>query len=192
MKLAKEKDAERKEAIESGHEHQLPFLHGIPMSIKEQFSQVEMLSTIGCAMRNTRATENSNCIVPLLEAGAIPLVRGNLPQVAMSIHSTNLIWGTARNPYDQKRSCGGSSGGDAGLVAARCVPIALGCDIGSSIRIPAAFNGICGFKPTQGRLSWQGMNSSRMCNFDMTSEHFPAVPGPLCHSVRDCVEFFKI
>jgi Asp-tRNA(Asn)/Glu-tRNA(Gln) amidotransferase A subunit family amidase len=59
-----------------------------------------------------------------------------------------LIWGTAENFYDRERSCGGSSGGDAGLVASRCVPIAIGSDIGGSIRVPATFNGIIGFKPT--------------------------------------------
>ena len=99
-------------------------------------------------MLNERSTTDSLCIVPLLEAGGIPLVRGNLPQIAFSIHSKNPIWGCAQNPHDLQRSCGGSSGGDAGLVAARCVPIAIGSDIGSSIRIPAAFNGVYGFKPT--------------------------------------------
>jgi len=52
------------------------------------------------------------------------------------------------NPHDALRTCGGSSGGDAGLVAARCVPFALGTDIGGSIRCPAHFNGVYGFKPT--------------------------------------------
>lgn len=66
----------------------------------------------------------------------------------MSIHADNLIWGCSKNVHDKERSCGGSSGGDAGLVASRCVPIALGTDIGGSIRIPATFLGIYGFKPT--------------------------------------------
>ena len=92
----------------------LPFLHGIPVSVKEQFEMKGLLSTVGCAMLNQRATEDSECVVPWLEAGVIPLVRGNLPQGALSIHSTNLIWGTARNFWDNDRSCGGSSGGDGG------------------------------------------------------------------------------
>ena len=87
-------------------------------------------------------------LINILKAEAIPLVRGNLPQAALSVHSVNKIWGRAKNPYDQERSCGGSSGGDAGLVASRCVPLGIGTDIGGSIRIPAAFNGIVGFKPT--------------------------------------------
>jgi len=57
------------------------------------------------------------------------------------------------NPLNVKRSCGGSSGGDAGLIAARCVPFALGSDIGGSLRVPAAFCGIYGMKPTTGRIS---------------------------------------
>lgn len=60
------------------------------------------------------------------------------------------------NPYDPRRTCGGSSGGDAGLVAARCVPFAIGTDIGGSIRCPSAFTGIYGFKPTPQRISYKG------------------------------------
>ncbi len=60
------------------------------------------------------------------------------------------------NPFDIGRVCGGSSGGDAALVAARCVPLALGTDIGGSIRVPAAFTGIFGFKPTANRVSYKG------------------------------------
>jgi Asp-tRNA(Asn)/Glu-tRNA(Gln) amidotransferase A subunit family amidase len=96
------------------------------------------------------------------------------------------------NPFDKSRSCGGSSGGDAGLVASRCVPIALGSDIGGSIRIPANFNGIVGFKPTQNRLTYIGGNSARATGFDQGMGHFQASGGPLAHSVRDCIEFFKI
>jgi Asp-tRNA(Asn)/Glu-tRNA(Gln) amidotransferase A subunit family amidase len=62
--------------------------------------------------------------------------------------SINPIYGTARNPHDVNRSCGGSSGGDGGLVAAKCSPLGIGTDVGGSIRIPAAFCGVYGFKPT--------------------------------------------
>jgi len=66
----------------------------------------------------------------------------------LSIHTENTVWRVAKNPHDTLRSCGGSSGGDAGLVAARCVPLAISNDIGGSLRFPAAFCGIYGFKPT--------------------------------------------
>jgi len=66
----------------------------------------------------------------------------------MIAHTDNFIWGRAKNFFDHDRSCGGSSGGDAGLVASRCVPLGIGSDIASSLRIPAHFNGIYTFKPT--------------------------------------------
>lgn len=71
--------------------------------------------------------------------------------------SINPIYGTARNPHDINRSCGGSSGGEGGLVAAKCTPIGFGTDVGGSIRIPAAFCGVYGFKPTSQRVTYKGI-----------------------------------
>ena len=64
------------------------------------------------------------------------------------IHSINNIYGTSLNPHNVSRTCGGSSGGDAGLVSSKCVPLSIGTDIGGSIRVPSSFCGIYGFKPT--------------------------------------------
>mmetsp|Transcript_20684 Transcript_20684/g.19693 ORF Transcript_20684/g.19693 Transcript_20684/m.19693 type:complete len:104 (+) Transcript_20684:577-888(+) len=89
--------------------------------------------------------------------GAIPMVKGNLPQEALILHSENEIYGTALNPHDPARTCGGSSGGDGGLVGARCVPFAVGSDLGGSIRCPTAFAGVVGFKPTGQRTLYQGI-----------------------------------
>mmetsp|Transcript_27474 Transcript_27474/g.20633 ORF Transcript_27474/g.20633 Transcript_27474/m.20633 type:complete len:83 (+) Transcript_27474:559-807(+) len=74
----------------------------------------------------------------------------------MAIHSVNQIFGACMNPHDTKRVCGGSSGGDGGLVGAKCVPLSVGSDVGGSIRSPSAFNGICGFKPTSERCMFDG------------------------------------
>ena len=71
----------------------------------------------------------------------------------MTIHSENFVWGRAQNPWNRDRTSDGSSGGDGSLVAARCVPIALGTDLGGSIRCPSTFNGIRGFKPTAHRTT---------------------------------------
>lgn len=70
--------------------------------------------------------------------------------------TVNDIYGLAKNPYDIKRSCGGSSGGEGGLIAARCSPLGLGTDIGGSIRTPANFCGTFGFKPTPSRVAYDG------------------------------------
>jgi len=80
------------------------------------------------------------------------------------MHSENRVWGFAKNPYDQSRSCGGSSGGDAGLVSSRCVPLAFGTDIGGSIRIPAHFNGLRALRPSPWRLP-QGSIGALAGNF---------------------------
>lgn len=148
MEKAKLCDKERQQAIKEGTLASLPYVHGIPISIKDLFKMKGMLSTVGCVMLNKRCKIDSENFLPITEAGAIPLVRGNVPQAALSSHSDNPIWGACLNIYDRTRTCGGSSGGDAGLVAARCVPLAVGSDVGSSIRIPSSFCGICGFKPT--------------------------------------------
>jgi Asp-tRNA(Asn)/Glu-tRNA(Gln) amidotransferase A subunit family amidase len=84
----------------------------------------------------------------LLQAGGIPLVRGNCPQMALGLHSKNSIWGSAMNPYDSQRTCGGASGGDAALVAMRCVPFAIGTDALGSMRISSSFCGVTAFTPT--------------------------------------------
>ena len=117
---------------------------------------------------------------------------GSTPQAALSAHTENLIWGLAKNYHDNKRSCGGSSGGDAGMVAARCVPLGVGTDLGSSIRIPATFNGIVGFKPPQRRFTNRGAFDGRKIRFVPGNASFPATMGPLAHSARDCIEFFKV
>lgn len=76
------------------------------------------------------------------------MVKGNLPQYCYLGHTINKIFGLAKNPFDNTRTCSGSSGGDAGLVASKCVAFGVGTDIGGSIRAPASCNGIIGFKPT--------------------------------------------
>jgi len=78
------------------------------------------------------------------------------------MHTENPIVGVAKNPHNHDRSCGGSSGGDGGLIAQRCVPIALGTDIGGSVRFPPAFLGIVGFKTTMTRVSdWGVVQASK-------------------------------
>jgi len=119
------------------------------------------------------------------------LVKGNVPQSGVGVHTENMIYGEARNPLKQERSCGGSSGGDAGLVASRCSPLSFGTDMGGSLRIPAAFCGIYGFKPTSGRAPQRGINPSRKIRFNKFN-HMMEVAGPLGCSINDLVVGTKI
>lgn len=78
--------------------------------------------------------------------------------------SDNAIWGRSANPWDLSRTPGGSSGGEGSLLASRSTPLAIGSDVGGSIRIPAHFTGTCGLKPTPERMTRKGMSSiSKVC-----------------------------
>ncbi len=118
------------------------------------------------------------------DAGVIPIVKGNLPQIAFALHSDSKLWGRCMNPFNKDRSCGGSSGGDAGLIAARCVPLSLGADIGGSIRIPASFNGVFGFKCTPERASMEGCRNILKDSF-VPSQFIRLIMGPFGRSVED-------
>ena len=84
--------------------------------------------------------------------GLIPFIKTNLPQLAFNFDSSNFLWGRTLNPWNIKKSAGGSSGGEGAAIASRISPIGIGNDMGGSIRIPAAFNGVVGFMVSANRL----------------------------------------
>lgn len=127
----------------------------------------------------------------LRKAGGIPLVRGNVPQSALSIHCENTWIGLSKNPLDKARSTGGSSGGDAALISARCVPMALGTDIGGSTRFPAAFCGIYGFKPSPGRITKHGLSPPNKIRFS-SHNALQTTIGPMGSSVKDLMLAMEI
>jgi fatty acid amide hydrolase len=129
-------------------------LLGVPISIKDEIFQENCSSSGGVVWLSESKDPNDSILVSLLrKQGALPFVRGNAMQLMMWFETTNNLYGTAQNPWDTKRTPGGSSGGDAGLVASRCCPIAIGSDIAGSIRIPSAFCGVYGFKPSSRRIT---------------------------------------
>lgn len=103
-----------------------------------------------------KAPEDAALVAMIKKEGAVPMIRGNVPQFMWSGYTENRIFGQSKNPYDNTRTVSGSSGGDGGLVGSRCVPFAIGTDIGGSVRGPAAANGIVGFKATAQRSSMVG------------------------------------
>ncbi|MDE3230507.1 MAG: amidase, partial [Chloroflexota bacterium] len=128
-------------------------LHGVPITVKESFDVVGTPATYGLPSRaQTLATEDDPYIQRLRAAGAIILGKTNVPQLLLYIESDNPLYGRTNNPWDLTRTPGGSSGGQAAIIAAGGSPLGLGTDIGGSIRVPAAFCGIVGLRPTAGRL----------------------------------------
>jgi fatty acid amide hydrolase len=131
----------------------LPPLHGVPITIKESFDVAGTPTTGGIVgRRDHRAAEDSPLVARLRAAGAIVVGKTNLAQLLFFVESSNPLYGRVSNPWDLTRTAGGSSGGEAAIIAAGGSPLGLGSDIGGSVRIPAHFCGISSLKPTAHRL----------------------------------------
>src|SRR5207247_5955522 len=101
-------------------------------------------------------TEDAAVVARMRAAGAILLGKTNLPELGLAFETDNLVYGRTNNPYDLTRTPGGSSGGEAAIIAAGGSLVGLGNDFGGSIRLPAHFCGIAGIKPTSGRVPRTG------------------------------------
>jgi Asp-tRNA(Asn)/Glu-tRNA(Gln) amidotransferase A subunit family amidase len=135
-------------------------LAGLPIAVKDLFD-VRGHPTTGCcaAIPSEPAERDATLVARLRDAGAIVIGKTNQHELAAGVTNLESACGPTRNPWDPTRISGGSSGGSAVAVATGIVPISLVSDTGGSARIPAAFCGTWGLKPTQGRLSTEGMMS---------------------------------
>jgi amidase len=132
-------------------------LLGVPMTIKESFDVAGLPTTFGMApFKDFVAKEDAVAVRRLKAAGAIVLGKTNVPPMLADIQSNNPIYGRTLNAHHPDRVAGGSSGGSAVALASGMVPLEFGSDIGGSIRVPAAFNGVWGHKPTYGVLPTDG------------------------------------
>ena len=132
-------------------------LHGLPVTIKDMFDVQGAPTTAGISTRSGhRAAEDADAVARLRMAGAIPLGKTNVPMMGMKTSSDNPLYGLTRNPWNLDRTPGGSSGGEAAIIAAGGSPLGLASDGGGSIRWPAHCCGIAGLKPTSRRLSFRG------------------------------------
>ena len=133
-------------------------LHGVPFSVKDSIEIAGVPCTAGTAGRRhaAPAAADATLVARLRGAGGIPIAKTNLPDLLFAFESDNLLFGATRNPYDFSRTSGGSSGGEAALIAACGSPLGLGSDCAGSVRLPAAFCGIAAIKPTSGRLPRTG------------------------------------
>jgi amidase len=157
-------------------------LLGVPMTVKEAFDVAGLPTTWGFEQhRDFIAGTDAVAVQRLKAAGAVILGKTNVPVGLADHQSANPIYGRTTNPFDPSRSAGGSSGGSAAALASGMVPLELGSDIGGSIRVPAAFNGVWGHKPTYGALNSDGHYPPR------TDGHAPpfAVIGPLARDADD-------
>jgi amidase len=128
-------------------------LHGIPITLKDALETAGIISTAGTKGRSSFVpAEDESTVARMRAAGAIILGKTNVPELSLAFESDNLIYGRTNNPYDLARTPGGSSGGEAAIIAAGGSPLGLGTDLAGSIRLPSHFCGIAGLKPTTGRV----------------------------------------
>ncbi|KAK4454174.1 Acetamidase [Podospora aff. communis PSN243] len=147
-------------------------LHGLPISLKDQFHVKGVATTMGyvgwigsnLGIKDPRDTHRveSQITTELLSLGAVLFCKTSLPQTLLFGETKNNIIGETRNPHNQNLSCGGSSGGEDALQALRGSTLGVGTDIGGSVRIPAGFNGIFSLKPTPERLSYRDVANTNL------------------------------
>jgi fatty acid amide hydrolase len=156
--LARSEAREADERVRVGEK--LPPLFGVPITLKDCLDLAGAPSTYGIERLRQPVARDADVVRRLREAGAIVLAKTNVAQLLFFLETDNPVFGRTSHPSSPERSCGGSSGGEAALVASNASPLGFGTDLGGSIRVPAAFCGIAGFKPTAGRVVDRGRFSS--------------------------------
>jgi amidase len=157
-------------------------LLGLPMTVKESNNVAGLPTTWGSpAFGGWTAETDAVAIQRLRSEGAVILGKTNVPPFLADWQSTNPVYGRTKNPWDLSRSPGGSSGGSAAALAAGMTPLELGSDIGGSIRVPAALNGVFGHKPSYGVVPLRGHSPPGLDGGPVAL----AVVGPLARSAAD-------
>lgn len=128
-------------------------LHGVPVAIKEELAVAGCVTTFGGRANTTPAEADGEVVRRLRQAGAVIIGKTRMPEFGQWPFTESVDGGITRNPWDRSRTPGGSSGGTAAAVAAGMVPVGIGGDGGGSIRIPSAYCGLYGLKPTRGRVT---------------------------------------
>ncbi|KAI1075770.1 amidase [Whalleya microplaca] len=154
-------------------------LHGIPITLKDQFNVKGHDTTLGYVGRSFKpATEDAVLVGMLKKLGAVVLAKTNLPQSIMWCETETPLWGLTTNPSSKDYTPGGSTGGEAALLHLHGSLLGWGTDIGGSIRIPAHMIGLYGFKPSSSRLPYYGVPVSTE-----GQEHVPSSVGPLARNL---------
>jgi Asp-tRNA(Asn)/Glu-tRNA(Gln) amidotransferase A subunit family amidase len=163
-------------------------LHGLPLTVKSSIDVTGWPCAAGSLLRKENIPSNDAVLVHRLRsAGAILLGSTNTPEFLMAYETDNLLAGKTSNPWNAEYSSGGSSGGEAAAIASGCSAGGVGSDGGGSIRVPAHFCGICGLKPTPGRIPSNGHYPPGNSSFGWLG-----VVGPMARTVSDLKVLFDV
>ncbi|HKZ78406.1 MAG TPA: amidase [Pyrinomonadaceae bacterium] len=163
-------------------------LCGLPFTVKDTIETGSLRTTSGCpARKHFVPNSDAPAVARLKAAGAIILGKTNPAEMAMDYTADNPVFGRTNNPYDLRRSPGGSSGGEAAAIAACLSPCGLGSDLAGSIRIPAHFCGIAGLKPSTGRVPGEGQFPPSIGPYSLG-----AVIGPMGRCIEDLQLLFRV
>src|SRR6201999_884004 len=137
----------------------LPVLHGLPVAHKDLHETAGLLTTYGSPVRADYVPERDALVIERMRrAGVITIGKTNVPEFGAGSHTFNPLFGATRNPYDPSKSAGGSSGGTAAALACGLRPLGGGGGRGGSLRTPASFCNVAGFRPSPGRVpSWPAL-----------------------------------
>jgi amidase len=158
-------------------------LHGVPFTVKENIDFAGLPTTWGVpALAQAIAPQDAPVVERMRAAGAIPIGRTNLPDMALRVHTDSALHGLTRNPWNRSRTAGGSSGGEGVALATGMSPIGLGNDIGGSLRNPANACGIASIRPTLGRVPDAGVipGEERLIAAQLMNSQ-----GPMARTVAD-------
>ncbi len=165
-------------------------LHGVPFTVKANIDLVGSATTHGVpAFAGAFPDRDAPVTERMKAAGAIPIGRTNLPDMALRIHTVSALHGLTRNPFDAGRTAGGSSGGEAAAIASGMSPLGLGNDIGGSLRNPAFACGIASLKPGFGRIPWASAIEPAS---PLPAAQYMAVEGPMARHVADLRRAFAV
>jgi Asp-tRNA(Asn)/Glu-tRNA(Gln) amidotransferase A subunit family amidase len=163
-------------------------LHGVPVSVKSSIDVASLRCEAGSRLRAGHVPEiDAPLVARLKQAGAIVLGATNTPEMLMAWETGNLLYGRTNGPWDLSRTPGGSSGGEAAAIASGMSAGGVGSDGGGSIRVPAHFSGICGLKPTPGRIPSTGHYPESGGPFALLG-----VVGPMTRTVADLKVLFEV
>lgn len=160
------------------------WLHGLPLAVKDLAMVKGIRSTQGSRVFDTIPAEDDILAKTLRDAGAIFIGKSNVPEQGLGSHTFNPIFGPTRNPYDQGRSAGGSSGGAAAALATRLMPVADGSDAMGSLRNPAAFCNVYGFRPSYGLVPSEPLGDTFL--------HQLSTNGPMGRNVEDIARLLEV